>query len=152
MLRIIQSRSINHAKSYFSTADYYSEGRETEGIWRGEGAKLLGLKGVIEQRDWDALCDNLHPQTGESLTARTKSDRTVGYDINFHAPKSVSLLYATTRDERIVEAFHDAISSTMQEMEREMATRVRRGGKNEDRQTGNMVWGQYTHTTARPVD
>jgi conjugative relaxase-like TrwC/TraI family protein len=152
MLRIIQSRSINHAKSYFSTADYYSEGRETIGRWRGEGARLLGLDGTIKQSDWDALCDNRHPETGDSLTVRHKSDRTIGYDFNFHVPKSVSLLYATTKDERMIEAFRDAVDGTMHDMEEEMATRVRQGGKNENRRTSNMIWGEYVHLTSRPVD
>ena len=152
MLRIIQSRSINHARSYFSAADYYSEGRETIGRWQGEGARLLGLEGTIQQADWDALCDNRHPETGNQLTVRRKSDRTVGYDFNFHVPKSVSLLYATTKDERIIDAFRESVDRTMHDMEAEMATRVRRGGKNENRGTGNMVWGEYIHLTSRPVD
>ena len=40
----------------------------------------------------------------------------------------------------------------MQDMEAKMETRVRVGGRNEDRTTGEMVWGEYVHTTARPVD
>ena len=40
----------------------------------------------------------------------------------------------------------------MQDMEAEMPTRVRKGGKNENRQTGNMAWGEFVHFTSRPVD
>jgi ATP-dependent exoDNAse (exonuclease V) alpha subunit len=40
----------------------------------------------------------------------------------------------------------------MREMETEMKTRVRRGGKSADRITGNMVWTDFTHFTTRPVD
>jgi hypothetical protein len=47
MLRIIQNQSAAGAKSYYSKADYYSEGQELEGQWRGEGAKRLGLAGVV---------------------------------------------------------------------------------------------------------
>ena len=67
-------------------------------------------------------------------------------------PKSVSLLYATTRDERILDAFRDAVDGTMHDMEAEMLTRVRKGGKNENRLTGNMAWGEFVHFTSRPVD
>ena len=67
-------------------------------------------------------------------------------------PKSVSLLYAMTRDERILDAFRDSVDATMQDIEAEMATRVRKGGKNEERKTGNMVWGEFIHFTSRPVD
>jgi conjugative relaxase-like TrwC/TraI family protein len=86
------------------------------------------------------------------LTARLRSDRTVGYDFNFHVPKSVSLLYATTRDERILDAFRDSVDGTMHDMEAEMLTRVRKAGKNENRTTGNMAWGEFIHFTSRPVD
>ncbi len=106
----------------------------------------------MKQSEWDAICDNRNPQTGAALTARTKSDRTVGYDFNFHVPKSVSLLYATTRDERLLDAFRDAVDGTMHDIEAEMATRVRKGGKNENRVTGNMAWGEFVHFTSRPVD
>ncbi len=152
MLRIIQNTHAAGAKSYYSTADYYSEGQELEGRWRGLGAARLGLTGKVEQKDWESLCDNKNPNNGEPLTLRHKAERTIGYDFNFHVPKSVSLLYSMTRDERILDAFRDAVDGTMHDMEAEMSTRVRKDGKNENRQTGNMVWGEFVHFTARPVN
>lgn len=152
MLRIIQNSSPGGAKSYYSTADYYTEGQELKGVWQGTGAARLGLSGEIAKADWDALCDNLDPSTGRSLTARQREGRRVGYDFNFHVPKSVSVLYGLTQDERILRAFQEAVRDTMRDVESEMQTRVRRGGRDEDRTTGNMVWGEYIHTTARPVD
>jgi len=152
MLRITQNSHVGGAKSYYSTADYYSEGQELTGRWQGEAARRLGLSGMVEPAQWDALCDNLNPQTGERLTARTRSDRTVGYDFNFHVPKSVSLLYGVTRDERILNAFRDSVDETMHDIETEMSARVRKKGKNENRITGNMAWGEFVHFTSRPVD
>lgn len=152
MLRITQCSHVDRAKSYYSTADYYSEGQELTGLWRGDAARQLGLSGEVKQSEWDALCDNLHPQTHEQLTPRRKTDRTVGYDFNFHVPKSVSLLYAMTRDDRLLDAFQNAVNRTMDDLDSEMRTRVRKRGKNEDRVTGNMVWGQFVHLTSRPVD
>lgn len=152
MLRITQNSTAEGAKSYYSTADYYTEGQELVGLWRGEGAHRLGLHGSVKQNDWDALCDNRNPITGDVLTPRQKQDRRVGYDFNFHVPKSVSVLYGLTRDDRILEAFRDSVDATMEDMEAETKTRVRSEGRNEDRLTGNMVWGEFIHFTARPVD
>lgn len=152
MLRIIQNTSAAGAKSYYSTADYYTEGQELTGQWRGEGARRLGLFGDVQKHLWDALCDNQHPETGQTLTLRQKEHRRIGYDFNFHVPKSVSVLHAMTDDERLLDAFRDSVHETMQDMESEMKTRVRKRGKNADRTTGNMVWGEFIHTTSRPID
>ena len=152
MLRIIQNNSAAGAKSYYTTADYYTEGQELQGHWRGEGAALLGLDGVVSKADWDSLCDNLHPKTNEQLTLRIKAERRIGYDFNFHVPKSVSMLYAMTGDGAILDAFRCSVDETMHEMELEIKTRVRKGGMNEDRTSGNMVWGEFIHFTSRPVD
>ena len=92
------------------------------------------------------------PGTGEKLTARQKSERRIGYDVNFHVPKSVSILYGITGDQRILDAFGESVNETMLEMEAETKTRVRKSGKNEDRITGEMIWGEHVHFTARPID
>ena len=151
MLRINQNNSAAGAMSYYSTADYYSEGQELVGHWRGEAAKRLGLAGVVQKETWDALCQNRHPATGDTLTLRQKQHRRVGYDFNFHVPKSVSVLYSLTKDERILDAFRESVHETMRNMESEMQTRVRKAGENGKRTTGNMLWGEFVHFTSRPV-
>lgn len=151
MLRIHASTTPASAKSYFNSADYYSEGQELIGQWRGKGAARLGLTGEIQKEDWERLCDNRDPATGRSLTPRQKANRRVGYDFTFDVPKSVSLLYGITGDERLLAAFRSAVQETMQEIEGEAQARVRIGGKDEDRTTGNLVWGEYVHFTARPI-
>lgn len=152
MLRITVSTSRARAKSYFSTADYYREGQELVGLWRGRGAAMLGLASIIQRAEWDALCDNLRPDNGKPLTVRRRAERRVGWDFNFNAPKGLSLLYGLTRDERLQEAFRDSVRETMDEMERLTQARVRKAGVQEDRATGNLVWGEYVHRTSRPVD
>lgn len=156
MLRITPSQSSSGAKTYYTEGltrqDYYTQGHEIVGQWHGKAASLLDLTGEVDQETFFALCENRHPETGENLTARTKENRRVGYDFTFSAPKSVSLLYALTADSRIVDAFRDSINATMRELEAEMHTRVRKGGRDEDRVTGNMVWADFVHFTTRPVD
>src|SRR5271155_5035692 len=152
MLRITQQDSGAAAKKYFATADYYSEGQELVGTWGGKGASRLGLEGTVDKLSFERMCDNLHPQTGEPLTVRTRSERRVGYDFTFSVPKSVSLLYAMSGDQGIMDAFRGAVDETMREIESEIKTRVRKKGQDTDRTTGNMVWAEFIHTTSRPVD
>jgi conjugative relaxase-like TrwC/TraI family protein len=153
MLRVIASRN---AKEYFAQSlkreDYYSEGQEVVGDWHGMAAGRLSLSGAVTQAEFDSLCDNKIPGTDERLTQRTKSNRTVGYDFNFHCPKSVSVVYEFTQDERILDAFKLSVNQTMQEIESEIKTRVRKDGADENRTTGNMVWAEFVHFTARPVN
>lgn len=152
MLRITQQSSGDAAKQYYASADYYREGAETIGRWGGEGARLLGLEGTVSRRAFNLLCDNRHPETGLALTARTKDERTVGYDFTFSVPKSVSLLYARTEDQQVLEAFRESVHETMAELEAEIKVRVRKKGRNQERLTGNIAYGEFIHFTSRPVD
>ena len=153
MLRVIASRN---AKEYFAESlkreDYYSEGQEVSGDWNGLAAERLGLSGAVTTAAFESLCDNQKPGTNERLTQRNKSNRTVGYDFSFHCPKSVSVAYEFTQDERILDAFKMSVNQTMREIESEIKTRVRKNGADENRTTGNMVWAEFVHFTARPVN
>ena len=140
MIRHHVQKSAKDAKRYYATPDYYAEGGAHQNEFGGKGAKLLGIAGPAEKVAFERLCDNLHPQTAEQLTVRTRSDRTVGYDFTFSVPKSVSLLYGLTGDDQILDAFRSAVDDTMGEMEAEMKTRVRRKGEDKNRTTGNLVW------------
>lgn len=152
MLRITQQTSPDAVISYYSAADYYTEGRETVGVWGGKGAERLGLSGTMALRDFELLCHNRSPIDGRRLTSRTKEGRTVGYDFTFSVPKSVSLLVALGEDTRLVDAFRESARDTMRELEAEMKVRVRGENRNEEQTTGNLVWSEFVHFTSRPVD
>src|ERR1700691_4865361 len=113
MIRVSQQECAAGAKRYYATADYYSEGQEIIGLWGGKGAARLGLEGTVDKLSFERLCDNLDPRTGAPLTVRTRTERTVGYDFTFSVPKSVSLLYALTDDQGIMDAFRSAVDETM---------------------------------------
>src|SRR5947207_13123820 len=120
MIRITQQDSAGSAKRYYATADYYSEGQEIVGSWGGKGASRLGLEGTVDKFSFERLCDNLDPRTEKPLTALTRTERTVGYDWTFSAPKSLSLLYAMSGDQGIMDAFRAAVDETMREAEAEI--------------------------------
>ncbi|MES2659525.1 MAG: MobF family relaxase [Verrucomicrobiota bacterium] len=156
MLRVVPSANAAAANSYYSSGlareDYYAQGQEIVGRWHGRAAEMLGLdSGKIAPGEFGALVDNRHPVTGEKLTVRTRADRLCGYDLNFHAPKSLSVLQSLTSDENLVRVFREAVAETMTEIEKQTETRVRRNGRQEDRVTGNLAWAEFVHFTARPV-
>jgi len=156
MIRMFQCQTADHAKNYFKTslskADYYIQDQELEGHFNGRLAKRLGLEGQIADTEtFNKLCDNINPKDGGSLTPRTVSNRRVGYDISFHAPKSVSLLYGLTGDEKILKTFQRCVHETMLEIEADMQTRVRTQGQYDDRSAPELIWADFTHLTARPT-
>jgi conjugative relaxase-like TrwC/TraI family protein len=109
---------------------------------------------IVNRETFHKVCDNINPKTGENLTPRTVDNRRVGYDISFHAPKSVSILHALSGDgdNRVLDAFRESVQATMKEIEADMQTRVRIDGQNHDRDTGELLWTDFIHQTARPVD
>lgn len=155
MLRIVPNTNASATARYFdeglATSDYYAKDAEQViGRWGGLAAEKLGLEGEVTKEDFTALCDNKKPD-GSKLNPREKENRKVGYDFTFSAPKSVSIAYATTNDERIRSAFERSVSETMQELEKDMRTQTGQGKEKKHVQTGNMVWAEFTHFTSRPV-
>ena len=157
MIRMFQCQTAGQAKNYFrdslSRADYYIQDQELDGHFEGILSKQLGLEGKKPTTEtFNKLCDNIHPKTGESLTPRTVANRRVGYDISFHCPKSVSILYGLSSDDKVLAAFEESVDQTMREIEADMQTRIRIDHQYDDRSTGNLLWARFTHLTARPVD
>jgi conjugative relaxase-like TrwC/TraI family protein len=155
MLRVVAHTSAAAARKYYAEGlkreDYYSENQEIVGQWYGKAVERLGISGDVDRDQFAALVDNKHPVTGDKLTPRTKDGRRVGYDLNFHAPKSLSVLYAMTQDKAVLRAFRTAVADTMKELEERAETRVRQKGAQSNRVTGNLVWAEFVHFTSRPV-
>ncbi len=158
--------NLKNAKGYFeehlSVGDYYSENERVRGEWAGEGAIMLGLGGVVTRDQFLALCDNLHPKTGEQLTQRRNTirraedgeaaNRRVFYDFTFSPPKSVSVAALVGGDKRIVTAHTEAVKVALAELERFAAARIRGAKCNADRRTGNIVAALFEHEISRALD
>lgn len=156
MIRMVQSVSSAQAKSYYSDAliqsDYYLEDQELGGHIHGKLAERLGLYGRATKTDFFALCENRNPLTGAQLTPRTNDNRTIGYDINFHVPKSVSIVHVLSKDDHILQAFRSSVHETMADIEADSKARVRKERAYNDRNTGELLYMDFIHQTARPVD
>lgn len=161
MLRIVPSTNANAAIKYFdeglSRGDYYAQGQECTGTWHGKGAWQLGLtgeglSGEVTREQFAAMCNNVHPTSGGPLTQRTMGNRRVGYDFNFHPPKSFSIVHQETQANDMLEAFKSSVIETMEQVEQDMKCRVRLGGAQHDRTVGNLSYALFIHHTSRPVD
>lgn len=156
MIRMIQSVASGAAKKYFkeslTKADYYINDQELKGQFFGKLKDRLGISEEVTKDVFFKLCDNINPLDGSDLTARTVENRRVGYDINFHCPKSVSIIHSLSSDEHILKLFQSSVRDTMKEIEKDAATRVRKSGQSRDRKTGELVWAEFVHQTARPTE
>jgi conjugative relaxase-like TrwC/TraI family protein len=158
--------NLANAREYFEehlcVGDYYDEGQRVTGEWFGLGAQRLDLAGRVRADDFLRLCENQHPSSGETLTQRLNTTRTAGgenaanrrifYDFTFSPPKSVSIAGFLGRDERILEAHARAVRTALAEFESFAATRIRVGGAQTDRLTGNFAAAMFTHDTSRALD
>jgi conjugative relaxase-like TrwC/TraI family protein len=156
MMRVTTSKSAQAAVSYYvdglSQEDYVLGDVQVRSAWFGKGTELLGLRGEVGRREFESLAMNLHPGTGEQLTARMRANRRVGFDVSFHPPKSVSILAGVLQDQSVAKAVEASSDFAMRAMERWVETRVRASGQSTDRATGNLVWAKFVHLTSRTVN
>ena len=74
MLAAKTQYNLKNAKEYFEehlcVGDYYTEGQQVMGEWFGLGGERLGLSGKVLADEFIRLCENQHPDIGETLTQR----------------------------------------------------------------------------------
>ena len=89
------SNPIRSAEYYLSlsTEDYYLEGGEPNGLWRGEAAPAFGLSGKVEKEQLRALFQGKSPDGKYDLVFNAGvHSRQCGWDFTFSAPKPLSVL------------------------------------------------------------
>jgi conjugative relaxase-like TrwC/TraI family protein len=157
------SGGAGYAQRHLEHSDYYDEHRRVQGEWNGRGAELLGLRGEVTSKQFEAIREGLNPETGEFLRPRHSADRAKEdgseqskgrslYDLTFSAPKSISIQALVGGDDRLVAAHDTAVREALAEAESHAATRVRLNGANENRATGNWIVAAYRHDTSRELD
>lgn len=131
MLRV---RTI-YAQSAGAAADYYTRylteaPGEIPGTWHGAQAAGFGLGGDVASDDLLAILEGRDPGSGRPL-GRALLDRVLasgtvvkavaGFDATFSAPKSLSVLWALTRDTRLLEAHDVAVTAALSPVVRPLA-------------------------------
>ncbi|MST93717.1 MAG: conjugative relaxase [Pedosphaera sp.] len=150
---VVVKGAVDYFREHMAVGDYLTQEGRAEMTWMGAGAERLGLAGCCQLEHFENLCRGLHPVTGEKLMIRDKGPhRRVCFFGQVSPPKDVSLLYLVGGDQRIGGWWQEAVKDTLREMEATTATRVRRGGANSDRTTGNMVAAIVTHDASRSLD
>src|ERR1700720_1973164 len=170
MLTISKPLSASQAQSYhaeeFGNAreNYYTEGDQIRGEWRGRLSEEWGLRGEVREEHFQRLSEGQHPITGEQLIRRQAAreymnrrgekvramEHRAGWDGTFSAPKSVSLTALVGGDERVREAHRESVRIALDQLER--YTQARIGGNHPAETTGKFIAAKFEHDTARPVD
>jgi len=157
------SDGAGYSARHLQHSDYYAEGKRVAGKWVGHGSAMLGLQGSVRDREFEALRQGLDPRTNEFIRQRQGSNR-IGadgvtqsqarnlYDFTFSAPKSVSIMAILADDQRLREAHTKAVAVALAELEDHACARVRQGGANANRRTGNIALAVYEHDTSRELD
>ncbi|CAL7959125.1 conserved hypothetical protein [Gammaproteobacteria bacterium] len=157
MLTISTIKSAGGAAKYYAKEDnyYLSEVDAKEAsLWWGAGASELGLIGKIEEKELQKLLEGKLPN---GVTIGLQKDGTInhrsGFDLCFHAPKSVSILALDGEDKRFYNAHLDAVRETLKIIERDCTqARAFKNGKVRFENTKNLTIALVRHTTSRELD
>lgn len=158
-----------YACSAAATAAYYApyldpeHSGEAPGLWQGRQAEDLGLTGAVSRDDLEALLSGQDPETGEAL-GRALHDRVnkngrlikavSGFDCTFSAPKSVSVWWGLTGDDRVLEAHNVAVQAALEHLETYGAgVRVRVGsGRRQFLDSQGLTMAVFQQSTSREDD
>jgi len=134
--------------------DYYAGKGEAPGRWTGSGWGSEESDGEVSEHALRSLLDGLHPRTKDPI--RQQQPRaTLGFDLTFSAPKSVSIVYGIaeeTTTAAVREAHDAAVRDALGYLER-CAARTRRGkGGKLIIDAGGFVAAAFRHRTSRAGD
>lgn len=135
---------------------------EKPGVWwtnvqlePGQPLPFVVTGAEVNSKDFRNLAAGRDPLTHEQIVQHA-GNRRVGYDLQFAAPKSVSVLWAAgTEDqrERIEKAQSDAVFRALKYIQDNGLIVTRRGKAGEQRETpAELMAGTFLHTTSRSGD
>src|SRR3984957_18331791 len=145
MLFIEPRYSASSLKQYYTQHltrdDYYTRGQgNVIGKVSGRAAALLDMPQDADRDMYFRLIDGKHPMTGEKLGGRVVKGARIAYEVTADMPKEGTLAFRLGGDKQIRADYDTSLSETLSEMESDMRCRVRKGGADYDRVTGNIVY------------
>ncbi|WP_324826450.1 MobF family relaxase [Qipengyuania zhejiangensis] len=149
MLSVANVRSPSAAASYFAADNYYTGAdADRSGTWVGKGAERLSLEGRVSAEQFDALLRGELP--GGIEVGNAGQAHRPGTDLTFSLPKSWSLLALVGGDQRIIDAYREAVIETLRWAEKN-AAQTRMGSKAGYGKvaTDNLTIGLFQHDTNR---
>lgn len=141
-----------------SAAYYLDNGAgEDKGVWWTPGGKgMVARGGVVDPAAFRKMARGVDPTTGEPLVQTNTSKRLAGYDMQFAAPKSVSVLWASGSPEQRarLEVIHQRAVTSALDGIRDMGLVITRRGKSGTIKEGveDCTVAQFMHTTSRAGD
>jgi conjugative relaxase-like TrwC/TraI family protein len=183
MLNVSKIGSASSAASYYTQTEqdgqrpggetvgaYYTDKGEIQSKWEGAGAELAGIDGkTVTKEDLQKMLEGQVKEVGkdgnisEKQLGRTvdgEKQHAAGWDLQFSAPKSVSIEAGVWGKEDVRAAHEKAVDAGMKFMEEKAAqARVYTGerdgkgnAKTEKEQTGSLTYAKFEHGTSREKD
>ena len=152
MLRMTPLENAGQAESYYAKSDggYYLDADGLHREWGGKGAALLGLSGPPDYEQVKRLIHGLDPHSGEQLTAKLIEEPHPGLGRDRERPQGRDHGAGARRHAHPRRAMGSRCEA-MADLEQYTTTRVRKGGQQDDRVTGNLVWYATEHAETRPA-
>ena len=155
------------ARSARAAAEYYGkylakDTHEIPGRWTGRQAPELVLVGDVSVDDLSDVLAGLDPRTGQPLGRPlldriTTNGKTIpavgGFDATFSAPKSLSIWWGLTGDERLAQCHDIAVRAAASAIERYgSTTRIRSNGRRMHVDTNGLTMAVFRQSTSRADD
>ncbi len=150
-MRLCECRHRDGMVQYYLAHSYYAKDTDPLRVFKGKLAHRLGIADrPVDETTFKQLVENRNPITGGKLTPRD-GKAVHAYDLNFHAPKGVSVMSKIGQDPRIAQAMLEASNETMEHAQERALCRVRKDEANYSTRTGELVWAEFPDSHSRPV-
>ncbi len=147
------------ASKYYHEEGYYSDKdgeAKDQSSWHGKGAEGAELRGPVDDDVFQALLAGQAPNGQDLAAAITNgTERRMGYDLTFSAPKDVSVIGLVGEDKAVLAVHDAAVKTTLDHIEQNgIKARVYNPEmKDSERVTGQKAFfAVFRHDTSRSLD